>query len=737
MNELENMVIRLLGDGKSYQQMITEAVGSTATLSKAVGVNSSQIGALTRSLGSFASQANSIIGMLTSSLGIGSALGTIQSAIFKAAETEQIEIAFRSLIGDAQLAQKTLADLREFAVVTPFELPQILEAAKSMLAYGQSAETIVPTMQRLGDVASALNIPLSSLTYLYGTLKSSGRVMTVDMRQFANRGIPIWLELAKVIGMVSKDTRELTGAQSTQLQQMVSKGKVTFEMIEKAFISMTSEGGRFFDMMKDQSASFNGIISNLKDSLGLLLADIGKQIIEGFDLKRITGEVRDFATWAANAFKNMDPEMKKFLFTIVGVTAGFGVLLSAVLAVKAAIFTVGAIVATIGLPFLAVITAIVTATALWVHEMGGIGKAIDVAKQNAEEFWEWLLPVREALGSLWDTIVINSKSAWEMVKKWATEAWESMKERFNVNWEDVREGFVTGIFFIEYTLKNFEQVWDAAWKGMKYYAIKALNDVLANIFFILGAPVIGAIAVLYFNWTTVWGLMYDAAIGYMRGLGGAIRTIVENLGSIIKGEFDWSTILKPAFGEINGLRLPSGIEIPALKELEDQWRKEWEQASQGVKVGFDDFKAQRERELRWARKATSPAGEDPLKDHKKLIDETAKSYGKAAKEVHNFEQVLIGSTESYARILEYRERLFGLGAVKKMVEAAKVPETTTVQTHGGDFVDIPTHEPVGTGAVAGEKQETVRDVLVEIRDILKSQKNAPRIELFEAGFSEK
>ena len=87
-------------------------------------------------------------------------------------------------------------------------------------------------MKMLGSVAAGLSVPLNDLIYLYGTLRAQGRVMTIDIRQFAMRGIPIYDELAKVLG-VAKD----------QINGIVSSGGVTFEHVEQAFKNMTSAGG--------------------------------------------------------------------------------------------------------------------------------------------------------------------------------------------------------------------------------------------------------------------------------------------------------------------------------------------------------------------------------------------------------------------------------------------------------------------------------------------------------------
>lgn len=471
MGDIDDIVVKLLGDGTSYQRMITGAIGDTDKFAKTVNLTSGSVNGLTSTLGGFGGQVQGIMGMLAGSLGLGGMLSTVFSAISKAAETEQTEIAFRSLIGNAELAMDTLKDLRAFAVATPFEVPQILAAAKQMLGYGQSAEEILPTMKKLGDVAAGLSIPLGSLTYLYGTLKSSGRVMTIDMRQFANRGIPIWLETAKVLGMVSKETKKLTKEQSATLAQMTSKGKITFDMIEQAFTNMSAKGGLFFNMMEDQSHSFNGLISNLKDSLGLLLADIGKQIIEGFDLKRVVLEIGAAAQAFAKWFKEMDPATKKMIFTIAGVVVALGVLIASFLVLKGILITIGFIIGTVGLPFLIIIGLIVAGISMWVNEVGGLGKAMDIVKAKAIEFWEWLLPIRQALVAVFQAVWDLGVTAWNAFKKAAVDVWRSLTGQVQVDWNSIRDYIVNNILYAAFTISHFGEWATAAFAKAKIAAI--------------------------------------------------------------------------------------------------------------------------------------------------------------------------------------------------------------------------------------------------------------------------
>lgn len=209
------------------------------------------------------------------------AVGGVQDFVSKVVsvrgEFQQLEISFNTMLGSADQAKKLMEQLATTAARTPFDLSGIASSAKQLLAYGFAADQVNDTILRLGDVAAGLSQPLGDIVYLYGTLKASGRVTNIDIRQFANRGIPIYEELAKVLG---KNTDEIN--------KLVSAGKVGFPDIEKAFANMTNEGGRFANLMQEQSKSITGQISNLHDNVDRMLNEIGKAS-EGFISKGIAG----------------------------------------------------------------------------------------------------------------------------------------------------------------------------------------------------------------------------------------------------------------------------------------------------------------------------------------------------------------------------------------------------------------------------------------------------------------
>lgn len=180
-------------------------------------------------------------------------------------EFQQLEVAFTTMLQSKQKADKLLAEITQFAATTPFELKDVASATKQLLAFGISAEKIEPTLRALGDVSAGIGAPLGEIAYLFGTIKTQGVALTQDVRQFAQRGIPIYEELAKVLG-VSTD----------QVGEFITAGKVGFPEIEKVFQNLTAEGSKFGGLMEAQSKTLVGLQSNLRDAVDQMLNDLGR-----------------------------------------------------------------------------------------------------------------------------------------------------------------------------------------------------------------------------------------------------------------------------------------------------------------------------------------------------------------------------------------------------------------------------------------------------------------------------
>jgi tape measure domain-containing protein len=222
------------------------------------------------------------------------AIGAVQyvgqfaaACINAASQMEQWSTSFRVLTGNAQVAERLLADIEQFGATTPFEVDQLVPAAQQLLGMGISTNEIMTTMQRIGDVAAGLNIPLGDLSYLYGQIQSQGRAMTQDLNQFAARGIPIYQTLA-----------EMLNTNVVGVRQMAEQGRISGDTIAEAFRRMTSEGGRFQGMMEAQSRTLAGQLSTMRDNFSAIQRSIGQGMLPR--LRELVGQMNNLNSTAGD-----------------------------------------------------------------------------------------------------------------------------------------------------------------------------------------------------------------------------------------------------------------------------------------------------------------------------------------------------------------------------------------------------------------------------------------------------
>ena len=305
-------------------------------------------------------------------LGVTKALSTAAwRAYTLAGNLQQADVAFTTMLGGAEAARRMLQDLSDFAANTPFELTGVRETAKQLLAYNIEAHKIIPTLKALGDVSAGLSVPIQQVAFAYGQVKSAGRLLGQDLRQFTNAGVPIIAELAKNLGVAE-----------SKIKDMVSAGKIWFADVEKAFQTMSSEWGKFANLMEKQSDTMMGAWSNLQDSIDSL----GEAIWSLF-----TGEVGGLFKWMASIVEAVKewavahPALTKALVTFVGVAGGLIGVLTALSGVAA---VVGVAFWAATLPILAVVGALgaIVAIGVWVNAaMNSTKKTVDTAGKTYKE----------------------------------------------------------------------------------------------------------------------------------------------------------------------------------------------------------------------------------------------------------------------------------------------------------------------------------------------------------------
>jgi len=188
-----------------------------------------------------------------------------KDAIKAAADFETMKVAIDTMVGDTGRADTLISQIKELGSATPFTTEQLLDASKTLLAFGIETEKIQGTLKTLGDISSGTGKDIKEMAVIFGQVRSAGRLMGQDLLQLINAGF-------NPLQVIS----EKTGRSVRDLKDDMSKGLITFDKVEQAFKDATEEGGRFFRMMEKQSETFNGKLSTLQSEWKNLLEELGK-----------------------------------------------------------------------------------------------------------------------------------------------------------------------------------------------------------------------------------------------------------------------------------------------------------------------------------------------------------------------------------------------------------------------------------------------------------------------------
>ena len=180
---------------------------------------------------------------------------------FQAADT-----AIQTLLGNKERADALMAQVREYAKVSPLEFSDVTTATQMMLGFNIEAEKVPRFLSAIGDVSMGNTQKFNSLTLAFSQMSAAGKLMGQDLNQMINAGFnPL------------QTMSEKTGKSIATLKDEMSKGAVSAEMVQQAFIDATSAGGRFYNMSENASKEINGQLSMMYDALDSVFNDLGQK----------------------------------------------------------------------------------------------------------------------------------------------------------------------------------------------------------------------------------------------------------------------------------------------------------------------------------------------------------------------------------------------------------------------------------------------------------------------------
>lgn len=271
IKSLKEARLQLDKTDKNYQATLNQINSAIAKHNQALteaGVKSQQLAIRHRNLMDTA-------GQLSRQLALVFSVSQIEGYISKLANVRgEFELQQRSL--EAILQNKAQADqifnkTVQLAVKSPFQIKELVTFTKQLAAYRIESDKLYDTTKRLADVSAGLGVDMGRLILAYGQVKAAAYLRGTEVRQFTEAGINMYGELQKLF-----KTRDQADYTTAQIVDMISKRKVTFEDVEQVFENLTSKEGIFYNMQEIQAETLQGKISNLKDSIDVMLNSIGK-----------------------------------------------------------------------------------------------------------------------------------------------------------------------------------------------------------------------------------------------------------------------------------------------------------------------------------------------------------------------------------------------------------------------------------------------------------------------------
>lgn len=266
-----------------------------------IGANSSE---LRRELSATRAELKSALGEETLSAskaavmsiaGVAASLGALGvKAVQAAGNFQQVQAAMTNMLGSAERAKNLLGQLQDFAAKTPFEFNDVAAASQKFLAFGFTAEQIIPTLKAVGDAAAGVGLGkegIDRITLALGQMAAKSKVQSDEMLQLTEAGIPAWQMLADKIG-----------TSVPQAMDMVSKGAVDAQTGLQALVGGMEE--KFGGMMDQQAQTITGTWSNMMDGLSQSAIAVGQQISDALNLPDLFSSLGDSLQQFANLVKN-------------------------------------------------------------------------------------------------------------------------------------------------------------------------------------------------------------------------------------------------------------------------------------------------------------------------------------------------------------------------------------------------------------------------------------------------
>ncbi len=386
--------------------------GDASALARALESIKDEVARARQSISSMGTSVAGALAVATTAVaGLKQAFDWVASVPRQAARFEDLQVALSQMMGDATAAGNLLNDLWMDAANGSVSLEQMAQAAKPLVAVFSNPNTVREWARRFADISTGSGFAADMLAKMYSRMMQIGKVDSRSVEQLGKAGIPIYQELARVVG-VSAD----------RILDMVKKGRVSADQFSQALRNMTDEGGTFYQLSSQLSNTTAGSWGTMMESFNLLAAQLGKPINDairpllqdiGQKLQASIPQMQEFGRQVAGNFTAIIQVASPLVSGLVEIVSALGGLKTVVAAVVSALLLYtgqsnAAAVSTISLKAqVAQLTAVFKAfnlanfTAMFKQSMVSIRMAFSAT----------LVGMRVAWSTAWSTMVAVTKAA--------------------------------------------------------------------------------------------------------------------------------------------------------------------------------------------------------------------------------------------------------------------------------------------------------------------------------------
>lgn len=268
---------------KKLQEQVRKLRGEYSNTSSSANKYAGSLGGITKNMRTQFNLAVQLRNQLANIYSVYAAERFLTQIIEIGGEFQKQRVALQTMFKDATKADVLFGQIKELAVVSPFEFKELAGYTKQLAAFNIPYEEMYDTTKRLADISAGVGVDMGRIILAYGQVRSAEFLKGTELRQFTEAGIPLLEQLRKKFEELGE-----TGITVGDVFDKISKREVSFQMVKDVLWDLTNERGQFYNMQGALADTLAGKLSNLRDAYDVMLADIAESnnstLSSGLDL---------------------------------------------------------------------------------------------------------------------------------------------------------------------------------------------------------------------------------------------------------------------------------------------------------------------------------------------------------------------------------------------------------------------------------------------------------------------